>query len=363
MAFNTESDVVDYLLDKNLISPAHIVLGHLAVTEVSRRHRNYRVAFDSDRGFLLKQGVDPVRGAKIIHEARVIDWLNRRVELAASIPLLVALDEPEQTAIHELIADAINLHHYHLSREHFSVTLAAAVGKTLAKLHNLPGSIAEYRHAADLPWVLSLHTPSLSFYRECSHANHELIKIIQQTLECCERLDSLRNSWQASALTHGDIKWENFLARPAPGASRYTRIMMIDWELAGAGDACWDIGAFFSEYLALWVLSIPLAEEIPTVSSLAMARFPLEKMAPAITAFWNNYLTTAKLKGTTAQDLLLKSVRFSGARLLQKAFEQLQESADLTASSESLLQLGVNVLSRPEEAAVHLLGIQQLEIS
>ena len=44
------------------------------------------------------------------------------------------------------------------------------------------------------------------------------------------------------AFVHGDLRWDNCLLVAAPGARRRTRVLLIDWELAGRGDAGADLG-------------------------------------------------------------------------------------------------------------------------
>jgi hypothetical protein len=50
-------------------------------------------------------------------------------------------------------------------------------------------------------------------------------------------------------------------------------------------------------------------------------------------------------------------MRYAGARLVQTAYEQMRWEIELTADMIYLLQLSLNVLHRPLEAAVQLLGI------
>jgi aminoglycoside phosphotransferase (APT) family kinase protein len=47
------------------------------------------------------------------------------------------------------------------------------------------------------------------------------------------------NAWSARAPIHGDVKWDNVLARREPSGA--WRLWLIDWELAGWGDPGWDV--------------------------------------------------------------------------------------------------------------------------
>jgi hypothetical protein len=57
----------------------------------------------------------------------------------------------------------------------------------------------------------------------------------------------------------------------------------------------------------------------------------------------------------------MRSVSYSGGRLVQTAFEHLQNSNFLTGPAVCLLQLSFNMMKRPPEAAVQLFGIPSEE--
>ncbi len=51
-------------------------------------------------------------------------------------------------------------------------------------------------------------------------------------------------------------------------------------------------------------------------------------------------------------------MRYCAVRLLQAVFEGAQHADELTAAQLLLIQLAVNILARPPEALVHLLGLR-----
>jgi hypothetical protein len=74
-------------------------------------------------------------------------------------------------------------------------------------------------------------------------------------------------------------------------------------------------------------------------------------------AFWSAYTRRMQLDPTTADEWLIRSTRYAAVRLIQTAYEQGQSASRLTGNTVCLLQLSFNILSRPEDAAVGLLGI------
>ena len=147
--------------------------------------------------------------------------------------------------------------------------------------------------------------------------------------------------------------------RPKEGVSgrRGAGLKLVDWELASVGDPCWDIGSVFNDYLSFWLLSVPVTGQELSEESLALARYPLDKMQPAIGAFWAAYIRRMGLDAGTADEWLVRSVQFAAARLLQTAFEQMQMATQLTGNVVFFLQVSLNMLQRPLEAAISLLGV------
>ena len=176
-------------------------------------------------------------------------------------------------------------------------------------------------------------------------------------MELWQRLDELRQDWRGEALIHYDGKWDNWLVLAEPAPRRTTRLKMVDWEFAGLGDPCWDIGTVFMDYLSFWLLSIPITGEAPPERFMELSRYPLERMQPALRAFWQAYVQHVSLDATTSYHWLLRAVKYGAARLVQIGFEQMQTSMQLTGPIVCLLQLSLNILRRPHEAAVYLLGI------
>ena len=113
----------------------------------------------------------------------------------------------------------------------------------------------------------------------------------------------------------------------------------------------------FGEYLSFWLLSIPITGVDPPDRFLELARYPLPDIQPAMGRFWQAYAAQMGLDGRAARDALLRSVCYAAARLVQTAFEQGQGAVQLTGNALCFLQVSLNMLQRPEEAAVHLLGI------
>jgi hypothetical protein len=117
------------------------------------------------------------------------------------------------------------------------------------------------------------------------------------------------------------------------------------------------VGSVFGDYLNTWLLSIPMGGDDSFDTYLQHARYPLAMMQPAIRAFWASYVQTSGFERVAAHDRLVRAIGYGAARLVQGAFEQSQVSYELGNSAAGAIQLSVNILRRPYEAGVQLLGL------
>jgi hypothetical protein len=133
-------------------------------------------------------------------------------------------------------------------------------------------------------------------------------------------------------------------------------LRIVDWELARRGDPRWDVGAVFANFLSFWLGGFPVTGDTPPDQYLPSAEIPLERLRPALRAFWSSYVREMGLSQAAAEAWLLRAVEYGAAQLVQTAFERLTELADLEGVTICLMQVSLNLLERPEQAA-KLLGI------
>jgi Ser/Thr protein kinase RdoA (MazF antagonist) len=343
-----QAEVVDYLLRRGLLEPEAIVASDLVVRDVSSRNRNFAVEIRDGASYLLKQGRSADGSATVAREAAVYERLvEEGEELCAFLPDFLDYDAEEGVLVLELL-EAEDLRTRQLRLEEFPAALGEALGTTLGTLHRK--TRATYPEARP-PWVLSIHRPDTGVFRDVSAANLELIKIVQNADGLGERLDELRAGWRIEALIHQDLKWDNCLV------TEDDHLHLIDWEIAVAGDPYWDLGSALSQYLTFWLFSIPVTGSEPPARFPALARFPLDAMKDALRACCEGYATAAEDPERSAEEVLRHTVAYAGARLIQNAFEASQFAQRLDSAAILHLQLGANLLQRPEDAAEQLLEL------
>jgi hypothetical protein len=350
-----------YLLERELITRRQVVDGDLQIREVPGRNRNYRVTC-SETAYLIKQQDETGSGdlaAGAQREALIYRILGSS-RMRSYLPRYHLYDASRRVLVVQLIESSLDMKEYHLLIRRFPIWPARALGRALGKLHTLEKTGARTEHI-DLgswpPGTLSVQWPDRALYEESSYANHQLIGAIQRFADFWSSLDILSHTWYAGTVIHGDIKWSNCLVSMEPGTPPSARLKIVDWEAARMGDPCWDVGSVFNDYLSFWLQSIPVTGEDTADRMLELALYPLDRMQPAMRAFWYTYARETKLSGAEAEEWLLRSVRYAAARLVQTAFEQMQDAPHLTGNAVCMLQVSLNMLKRPTDASQYLLGI------
>lgn len=358
-----QQEVVPYLLQHDLLHPIQVVEDSLTVLKVTSRNISYKVLSETAECYLLKQSISTSQRELVANEAAAYKLFssNGKTRLQRYVAGLHHYQPGDGILVVQSWPNAQNLLEYQLRRGRFSTGISIALGDALGTLHQCYWGDSALMNADSSflrspIWTLLLHRPNLGIYHLSSSADLKLIRIVQHVSDFREVLDDVYNGWRSETLIHGEVKWTNCIVDTRT-RGRGKALKLIDWETACLGDPCWDVGCALSEYLSFWLLSIPITGEDPPEQFVDLARFPLTKMQPAIRAFWQAYVRRMGLDPETAQEWLLRSVRYAGARLVQTAYEYGQVEQQLNGNLICMLQLSFNILQRPQEAALHLLGI------
>jgi aminoglycoside phosphotransferase (APT) family kinase protein len=205
---------------------------------------------------------------------------------------------------------------------------------------------------------LSLHRLTLEQYGEMSWGDLNVVRQLQAHQEFEREFDKLVGEWTSTALIHHDVKWQNCLLVPGQSGKTWA-LKLIDWEFAGWGDPAWDVGSVFAAFLTAWVHSMRIDDGSAPQALPGTATHPLEKMYPAISAFWSAYERQAGL-GDAGVWFLMKSIRMGAGRLLESALAETQLNVEPNAYALLFLQLSLNILLRPQQAA-GLLGLNPFD--
>jgi Ser/Thr protein kinase RdoA (MazF antagonist) len=346
-----QSDIAHYLLSLGLVKPRDVVEEDLTVVDASRRNCVFLATTRAGPTYVVKQA-GPRTAPTLAHEAAVLRALERS-ELGRAVPAVVLHDPESARLVLSTPGGARDWGEHHRAGR-FPRSPARILGRVLGILHRLPADGVEDLPAGyDRMWGLSLPEPSHELLLGLSAGAQDLVARLQSS-PVCDRLVELRESTSDGALVHGDLRWDNCLAIAAPGSKRRTRVLLVDWELAGPGAAGFDVGTVLAEYLRIWVGSVPIVEPSDPGRHVGHARHPLRLMQPAVQAFWTTYRLARPREPT-----LRRVIELAAVRLLQTAVERAQGLAAASAHVVTLMQLADNMLRDPDDAALSLLGLRE----
>jgi aminoglycoside phosphotransferase (APT) family kinase protein len=343
---------VPYLLAQRLLAARTVVDGEVVVVDASRRNHSFAVIPASGPAYLLKQARDEAASATLRNEAAVYAWLTAsQPAVARYLPAVRRYDDTGPLMVLEYFPDHETMRHRITRTGRALAAHGRLAGRALATLHGTrPGGGPPTPAGLSVPWALTLDCPEFTSFRGLSGALPEVLRIVQRHSEFDAAFARLRGRWPASTLIHNDVRWDNFLV---PMTSSAALLRIVDWELAGLGDPAWDVGSMFAQYLACWVASMPAGAGLDAAATIELARYPLVRMQPAMRAFWAAYQRAAD----PVSDTLLTATRYAAVRLLQSAIERAQGAMQLDHTATALLQVSVNMLRWPADAASSLFGI------
>jgi Ser/Thr protein kinase RdoA (MazF antagonist) len=359
-----------YLLDKKLIDPAAVLDGELTVISAARRNRNLRVETPAG-GYLIKQPDDPTHGGQHTLRAEAAFYSFCQQEPAAAamaevLPRLVFFDPDRSLIALELLPGATPLWQRFRATgpQAFPFEIGRQVGQALGVVHRTFRDPAVLS-APDLawlspavPWVMMVHKPGPELLATISPANYQTLRIIQSQGQLGESLDRLRGAWLPDTAIHGDVKSDNILvSTPAGPDADGETVRLVDWELVQRGDPAWDVAGVFQDVVLFWITSMTGTGDVNAI--VASAAFPWAIFQAYLRSFWQGYRQATELTDDEANTTLLRAVAFSGARLVQTAYEVSQASNTMPAQSLLLLQVSANLLADAESAQLQFYGIPQ----
>jgi aminoglycoside phosphotransferase (APT) family kinase protein len=161
-----------------------------------------------------------------------------------------------------------------------------------------------------------------------------------------EALDRMREQWDPETLIHGDFKWSNL----AGGR-------LLDWELAQWGDPAWDVGGAMHGMVVEDLLALELPGEGGPERLFEMLGEMLARRREDHRAFWSGYVAERGLPPARTAALQGRIPAATGLRLIKTAYEWCQAETRMPRRAAAILQLGINMVVRPEQAMRFVLGL------
>ncbi len=356
------ANIAFYLLDKGLITKKALINAQFTAHDASSRNHNFLINKElKENQYLVKQ-VSSLSAEKI--ETLKIEatcyWLaNHEANyemLKKFLPKYHLYDYMNHILITELIPNSQNLYEYFQISGNYNTLLGEQQADILSSYHHKVEKDATKNHSLRLfkqekPWVFMIGSQDYrQAYQSDKLAEQQLMQLVYQNPTFINLIQALENTWEASSLIHGDIKFYNFLINKDYKIGEIPSQRLIDWELADIGDPLWDVAAIFNGYLLTWVISV--------ASMAHPKKIELTDIQPIMSSFWKKYADLQSFDNATNQAKCLKTIQFLALKLIHSCFETTQGVENLQPHSAKILQLSLNILKDPQRAIKDLLGIK-----
>jgi tRNA A-37 threonylcarbamoyl transferase component Bud32 len=335
----TRRDALQHLIRLGLLTPDDLVAQSIVASEYVGRNHLVRVERPAAPCYIVKQPRDVnTPDAVTMWTEAAIFWLSANdpqfAVLAPWLPKYYHYDEPNKILTIELIAGSDSLMAKQMAGAALDPRLLADVGRAFGTLHGAASQgLREERvrrlFRTGIAWVLTLGAPQ-SPYVPGTQAAQSILAAVLQRPDALAALTQARADWRDAHIVHGDAKAANVLILE-DGSVR-----VIDWEIAGLGDGLWDVAGIVHSLL----MPNPLAAPEPLDAAQTRAH-------PLIDALWAGYVAAAPPPPHLA-DPRLALLRLAGARMVQTCLESTQVFNQLYPHTSALLQMGLELLTRPE---------------
>lgn len=348
-------EAIAFLLEGRLLDPRDLVQGEVRVEDRSARHRGFAVHCTTRSGIFLKQALSgDVLGTLATEAAfyQQVGGAGRLSALAPFVPRLLGYDRGRQLLALELL-DASNAR-AGAGGAHALADIGSELGTMLALCHAAGTSDdADTRSAFAemLPWAFHVAQPSPAIFRDVCPLQLELIRLVQRHRDVVDRFREMRRAWRCRAFIHGDLRWTNVLLDQGGG------IRLVDWEAAGLGDPAWDLACAFEGWLSRGLETIPLAPDDGPAEAAARFAGSLPALQVQMSGLWRSYARRAVWDEEDAGARRDRATAYTGARLLQSAYEWAAGRDKLTPFILLTVQLAVSLLRQPAEGRAALLGV------
>jgi hypothetical protein len=219
-----------------------------------RSHAVTAVRTGDHRGFVVKVG-DPQRadGRDLGPEVAALR-LGADPTLAELVPGLRFADQESATLVTDLV-DGRPASERLLGSHGPDPEVAAALGGAVGGWHAGATRYAHQFPVAPIPWPLQFGADPTFALRDQRGPGGRVLAAVAADPLLRAMLTALGDEWLPTTVMHGDCKADNAVLVVEPDGCGSARVVLVDWEFAGAGDPAWDTGCLEAELLVAGLLS------------------------------------------------------------------------------------------------------------
>jgi Phosphotransferase enzyme family len=385
-------NVCTYLIDRGLCDRSDREL--MRIEPKICKNFNLLVTLSDRRQLLLKQEPHDLEGktsGDLLNEWHIHEWLREFPELSHIRPIVseaIGFDRDSSIIIFNYLNHYSDLSDFYKAEQEFSAAIASSIGISLATIHSITLDRQNYREfLAQNRQNITKHSNFLSGlaritpekFATVSTDGFKFFELYQRYENLELAIDELNNSFQPCCLTHNDLKLNNILLHNnwVQIAERFSLtnqskngrsndrllVRIIDWEKWSWGDPAFDLGTLISSYLAIWLNSLVINQNIDIAAALSIAQTPLETLQPSIAALTRSYLAEFPAILNCHPNFLLRVVQFTGLALIERIRAKIYYHEPFGNTGICMLEVAKTLLCDPTGAMPIVFGVSESELT
>ena len=253
----SKKNICNYLIEKDLVSLKSVVEGDLMLRDVSSRNTNFLVnQFGKDgQKLLVKQpdvaNIKYVQAMKV--EAGIYALIHNKAvcsKIRKYVPQLHQYDDENHILVMEQLSGVCRVFDYLYYGTYYpDKQIIKMLATILKNFHQIPIERAKIL-TPTYPWFLDIMDKK--YGQQVEKDNKKAYKILKPILHNTQVIQFMQESkamWQSTHFIHLDTRLSNWMMPYTHRAGQKCPIWLIDFELAGIGDAAWDIGFLLGDLL------------------------------------------------------------------------------------------------------------------
>jgi serine/threonine protein kinase len=379
---NSEN-VSQYLFRSQLCSEVDLL--DIQVEAVGHgKNFNLLVSLPNNRKLLVKQERHSRNGKsamEFVREWQFHSLLRQFVELGQFISKVseaVYFDASNSIIIYNYLIDYFDVNEFYQKENNFSDSIAAAITKALATLHQITFNKNDYQTFI-VGREKNLFFQNYNYVKEIDRIRPEILGstpddclkffVLYQRYESLgEAVTDLTTSWNPLCVIHGDLKLSNILLHKnwwqIQQKNLFSKplIKLIDWERCIWGDPAFDLGTIIAGYLQIWIDSLITDISLSIEESLSLARTPLKILHSSLLSAISSYLKSFPTIIQYYPNFLKRVIQFAGLSLIEKILAIIEHQKHFGNKSIYMLQVAKSLLCRPQQSMVNIFGITEAEL-
>lgn len=320
-------NVCNYLIQNGLVSLKSVVEGDLMVRDASSRNTNFLInQFEvGGKKLLIKQ--PDIEDEKYVNdmkvEAEVYECISKNSafsKIRKFVPKIHHYDNQNFILVMEQLTGVCRVFDYQFhGRNYPDKEIVQTMASILARFHKI--SLHKISHLKPtFPWFLEVADDN--YYKKIKKDDKKAYKILKPIFENEDAMQFVKEAkamWESNSFVHLDTRLTNWLIPYKHKAGNKNQIWLIDFELAGIGDATWDIGFLFGEFIYFDTYINAHAIEIEFNKNYLSSE-------EAIKSFWGSY-TKQRLVDDAFKE---KVVRFTAIKIFLLIYEEVVDETEVS---------------------------------